>query len=93
MGTYKENKTEFAPVLHYFREIAKIPRGSGNEAAISAYVEAFARERGYFCRRDEANNVFIRRDAAPDTQSMSRLYCRVTWIWCARQTQVSGTIF
>lgn len=65
MGTYKENKTEFAPVLHYFREIAKIPRGSGNEAAISAYVEAFARERGYFCRRDEANNVFIRRDAAP----------------------------
>ena len=64
MGTYKENKAVFAPVLHYFREIAKIPRGSGNEEAISAYVEAFARERGYFCRRDEANNVFIRREAA-----------------------------
>ncbi len=65
MGTYKENKAVFAPVLHYFREIAKIPRDSGNEEAISAYVEAFARERGYFCRRDEANNVFIRREAAP----------------------------
>lgn len=65
MGNYRENKTVFAPVLHYFREIAKIPRGSGNEEAISAYVEAFARERGYFCHRDAANNVFIRRDAAP----------------------------
>ena len=65
MGTYQENKTVFAPVLYYFREISKIPRGSGNEAAISAYVEAFAQERGFFCRRDEANNVFIRRPAAP----------------------------
>lgn len=65
MGTYTEDKAAFTSVLHYFREISKIPRGSGNEAAISTYVEAFAKERGLFCRRDAANNVFIRRDAAP----------------------------
>ncbi len=64
MGTYRENEAVFAPVMHYFRKIARIPRGSGNEEAISAYVETFARERNLFCRRDEANNVFIRREAA-----------------------------
>lgn len=44
----------------FFEEIAKIPRGSGNEEGIARWLEAFAAERGLECIRDEVNNVFIR---------------------------------
>lgn len=50
--------------FYYFEEISKIPRGSGNELAIASYIENFARERGLFCYRDEANNVFIKKNAS-----------------------------
>lgn len=69
MGSYQKDSAIFAPVLSYFREISKIPRGSGNEAAIASYVETFARDRGLFCRRDKAHNVFIRRKAASGYES------------------------
>lgn len=53
-----------APVMfHYFEEISKIPRGSGNEKGIADYLEAFASERGLACYRDKENNVFIKKPA------------------------------
>ncbi len=51
-------------VWQYFEAICEIPHGSGNEAALSAFVESFARERGLFCYRDSINNVFIRLPAS-----------------------------
>ncbi len=53
----------FETAMTYFLRISAIPRGSGNEGAIAAYLENFAKERGLFCIRDEWNNVFIRRPA------------------------------
>ena len=50
--------------FYYFEEISKIPRGSGNEGEIANYIEGFARERGLFCYRDEANNVFVKKNAS-----------------------------
>lgn len=47
-------------VFRNFEEISAIPRGSGNEAAIAAHIEARARALGHFCIRDGANNVFVR---------------------------------
>ncbi len=47
----------------FFEEITRIPRGSGNEAAIASYLESFAKDRGLFCIRDSVNNVFIRCEA------------------------------
>ena len=53
-----------APLMfHYFEEISKIPRGSGNEKGIADFLENFAKERGLYCYRDEANNVFITKPA------------------------------
>lgn len=46
-------------VFRFFEELCRIPHGSGNTAAASAWAEAFARERGLRCRRDEAGNVVI----------------------------------
>ncbi len=52
-------------VWKHFEAISRIPRGSKNEAEVAGYIEAFARERGLFCIRDEHNNVFVRKPAAP----------------------------
>ena len=47
-------------VLELFEEISAIQRASGNEAAIAAWIEKFAKERGCFCLKDKSNNVFVR---------------------------------
>ena len=53
----------FEPVMEQFLAISAIPRGSGNEGAIASYIERFAKDRGLFCLRDSADNVFVRREA------------------------------
>ena len=50
---------------YYFNEIAKIPRGSRNEKAISDYICAFAEAHGLPYRQDEVYNVTIDKPASP----------------------------
>ena len=50
-------------LFQIFEEISAIPRGSGNEKGIADYIENFAKSRGLFCVRDEADNVFARIEA------------------------------
>ncbi|MCL2049878.1 MAG: M20/M25/M40 family metallo-hydrolase [Defluviitaleaceae bacterium] len=54
-------------VIHHFKELCKIPRGSGNEKAVSDYIADFARERGASVVQDEWNNLIIstKGDGAP----------------------------
>ena len=47
--------------IDFFYEIAKIPRESGNEAQIAEYLCDFAKSRNLFYRRDEYNNVIIKK--------------------------------
>ena len=47
--------------LKYFERISRIPRGSGNEKAVSDYLVAFARERGLWVHQDRALNVIIKK--------------------------------
>ncbi|ONI47049.1 aminoacyl-histidine dipeptidase [Candidatus Epulonipiscium fishelsonii] len=49
----------FMTVLDYFKEICNIPRGSGNEKAISDYMVKFAEGLGLAVKQDKANNVYI----------------------------------
>lgn len=51
-------------VFFYFSEIAKIPRGSGNEKQISDYLVNFAKNNGLYVYQDEYNNVLIRKPAS-----------------------------
>ena len=54
-------------VFHYFEEISRIPRESGDEKAIADYLVAFAKERGLEFHRDGHNNVIIKKPATqPD---------------------------
>lgn len=50
---------DYKGIFKYFSEISKIPRGSGNEKAVSDYLVAFAKELNLEYTQDEANNVII----------------------------------
>ena len=51
-------------VLNFFREITRIPRESGHEEQIVAYLQQFAAERGLECKTDEIGNVMIAKPAS-----------------------------
>lgn len=51
-------------VLSFFKEITTIPRESGHEELIIAYLQKFAAERNLECKTDEAGNVLIVKEAA-----------------------------
>ena len=50
-------------VFYYFEEISKIPRGSGNMFAISEYCVEFAKNHNLSYRKDEYDNVIIKKPA------------------------------
>ena len=52
-------------VFRFFQQLCRIPHESGHTAAVSAWVEAFAQERGLRCRRDGLGNVIVWKDASP----------------------------
>lgn len=51
-------------VLSYFKEITRIPRESGHEEQIIAYLQDFATQHHLECRTDSAGNVLIVRNAS-----------------------------
>ena len=57
-------------VLSFFKEITKIPRESGHEGHIIAYLQDFAAQRGLECKTDEAGNVLIVKEAAPGYENV-----------------------
>ena len=57
-------------VLSYFMEITKIPRESGHEEHIIAYLQQFAAENNLECKTDEAGNVLIVKEAAPGYENV-----------------------
>lgn len=50
-------------IIGYFKELAKIPRKSGHEEAVSEYLLAWARENGFTAERDSVNNVIVDKPA------------------------------
>ena len=57
-------------VLSFFKEITQIPRESGHEEHIIAYLQKFAADRNLECRTDEAGNVLIVKEAAPGREDV-----------------------
>lgn len=51
--------------LQYFEELAAIPRGSGNEEAAAKWIEQKAKDLGLYAKRDEYNNVLVKKAATP----------------------------
>ena len=60
-------------VLEIFKEITRIPRESGHEELMAAYLRDFANERGLECRTDETGNVCIVKEASPGKENVPTL--------------------
>ncbi len=56
-------------VFSFFEQLSAIPHGSGNTKAISDWLVGFAKERGLWCRQDEADNVVIKMPASPGREN------------------------
>jgi len=64
---------EPARVLGFFQAISAIPRGSGNEKAVSDYFVSFAKERGLEVVQDAAYNVVIYKPGSKGHESRPAL--------------------
>lgn len=56
---------DYKGIFKYFSEISKIPRGSGNEQAVSNYLVSFAKEHKLEYTQDAAYNVIMIKEATP----------------------------
>ncbi len=65
MENYILESLEPKPLFHFFEEISRIPRGSGNEAEISDYLVHFAKARNLEYIQDAYHNVLIKKPAYP----------------------------
>ena len=61
------------PVFRYFEDLCEIPHGSGNVEAISDYLTAFARKRGYETVQDGAKNVIVKIPASKGREGLEPL--------------------
>ena len=57
-------------VLSFFKEITTIPRESGHEEQIIAYLQKFAADRSLECKTDDAGNVLIVKEGASGYESV-----------------------
>ncbi len=55
------NELKSAKVFEYFSLLSSVPHGSGNMKQIADICENFARERGFECIRDAADNIIIKK--------------------------------
>lgn len=57
----------------FFDQITKIPRPSKKEEKIAGYLMDFAKNQGLEAKKDEANNVLIRKKATPGMENLAML--------------------
>ena len=62
-----------ATVLDLFKEITRIPRESGHEEPMTAFLQQFAADHGLVCRTDKTGNVVIVKEAAPGKENVPTL--------------------
>lgn len=60
-------------VLKIFREITKIPRESGHEEKMTAFLIDFAKSHNLAWKRDKTGNVLITKEASPDKKNVPTL--------------------
>ena len=60
-------------VLEIFKVITRIPRESGHEEPMTAYLQQFAKDRNLECRTDKIGNVCIVKEASAGKESVPTL--------------------
>ena len=62
-----------AKVLEIFKDITRIPRESGHEEPMTAFLQQFAKERNLECKTDAVGNVCIIKEATPGKEDVPAL--------------------
>jgi len=57
-------------ILQYLEDLARIPRESGNEAAVAQYIYDWGKALGLEADKDEHNNVIIRKPGTPGCENL-----------------------
>lgn len=67
-----ERKLNFEPkmVFEYFEDLTRIPRGSGDEKAVSDYLVDFAKKHNLEYIQDDAMNVIIKKPASKGYENL-----------------------
>lgn len=60
-------------VLEIFKDITRIPRESGHEEPMTAFLQQFAKERNLECKTDSTGNVCIIKPATPGREDVPTL--------------------
>ena len=60
-------------VLEIFKDITRIPRESGHEEPMTAFLQQFAKERNLECKTDATGNVCIIKPATPGREDVPTL--------------------
>lgn len=60
-------------VLNIFKEITKIPRESGHEEQMIAFLQDFAKEHNLDCKTDKIGNVLITKEASKGKENVPTL--------------------
>lgn len=67
------NKSKIKKVWEIFKILSDIPRGSGNEKAVSDWIVGFCTKKELFVVQDKQNNILIRKEATKGYESFSPL--------------------
>ncbi|MBQ3872964.1 MAG: aminoacyl-histidine dipeptidase [Bacteroidales bacterium] len=60
-------------VLKIFKEITSVPRESGHEGPMTAWLQKFAADHSLECKTDKTGNVLIVKEAAPGKENVPTL--------------------
>lgn len=60
-------------VLRIFKEITTVPRESGHEGPMTAWLQKFAKDHSLECKTDKTGNVLIVKEAAPGKENVPTL--------------------
>ncbi|MDD4565184.1 MAG: M20/M25/M40 family metallo-hydrolase [Eubacteriales bacterium] len=81
-----DNSVMREEILNEFSEIAQIPRASGHEKAMSAYLKNWAKVNGFKVVRDSFNNVIIEKPASDGYENAP-----ITILQCNIDTSIAVT--
>lgn len=67
---YVTDGYEPSDVLHFFEDISRIPRGSGNEKAVAQYIYNWGKDLGLDAYIDDYNNVVLKKPGSKGCENL-----------------------
>ena len=79
-------------VLEFFKAMNQIPRGSGNEKAVSDWLVAFAKARNLEVNRTVPITYLFAKRLRRVMKTAPASFCKVIWIWFVKKVTLQPMI-